>query len=135
MNPKFTHLYDTDIRNDIAVGMVLHLDPDVLEKEGGTFTCDPAFRVQGQHFFVCVSVNGDASRWLPLYTNPGDGRALLDPKAKKGHPKWQQGQHFWHEEQVWEAGANAIYLAAGRAHDKSRKGTRNTIAAASVPNV
>ncbi|WP_287369836.1 hypothetical protein [Thauera sp.] len=135
MNIKFAHLYDKDIPNDIAVGMVLHLDPDVLEKEGGTFTCSSAFRVQGQHFFVCVSVNGGKSRWLPLYTNPGDGRTLLDPKAKEGHPKWQQGQHFWHEAQVWEAGANAIYLAAGRAHDKSRKGTRNTIAAASVPNV
>lgn len=50
MNPKFAHLYDKDIPNDITVGLVLHLDPDVLEKEGGTFTCDPAFRVQDQLF-------------------------------------------------------------------------------------
>jgi hypothetical protein len=45
MNPKFAHLYDKDIPNDITVGIVLHLDPDVLEKEGSTFTCVADFRV------------------------------------------------------------------------------------------
>ncbi|HDR9098760.1 TPA: hypothetical protein QDB15_005355 [Burkholderia vietnamiensis] len=135
MNPKYAHLYDGEILNDIAVGLVLHLDPDVLEQKGGTYTCEPALRVQGQHFFVCISVDGNTSRWLPLYSNEGDGRTLVEPNAKKGHAKWQQSICYWHKDQIWEASGDAVYWAAGRAHDKSRKGTRNTLDVASVPNI
>lgn len=135
MNPRYALSYDKDILNEIAVGLVLHLDPDALEREGGKYTCAPDFRVQGQHFFLCVAVNGGMSRWLPLYTNLREGRQLLDQKAKKGHPKWLQGQHCWYGAQVWEASAKAIYLAAARGHDKTRKGNRNTIAPEGVPGI
>ena len=135
MNPKYAHLYDKDIPAEISVGLALHLDPDTLENEGGKYTCAPHLRVTDQHFFVCVSVNGDLSRWVPLYTEAGLGRTEITTAEKQGHPKWAAGSGYWHKDQIWEASSNAVYLAAGRAHDKSRKGSRNTVKAASVPNV
>ncbi|MCY2963150.1 MAG: hypothetical protein NT069_05760 [Planctomycetota bacterium] len=69
-----------------------------------------------------------------MYTAPGGGRVPVETQAKLGHVKWQQGDHFWKPGQVWECPSETIYLAAGRAHDKSRRGTRNTIAPEAVPS-
>ncbi|MFB3301883.1 hypothetical protein [Pseudomonas sp. AMR01] len=131
--PRFAHLYDSDLPADIAVGLVLHLDPPVLESEGGTYTCNPTVRVQDQHFFVCIAVNTNTSRWLPLYTEPGEGRTNIASTRKHGHKKWTEGPTYWHKDQVWEATSHAVYLAAGRAHDKSRKGSRNYIDPSALP--
>lgn len=56
MNPKFAHLYDKDILSDITIGMVLHLDPDILEKEGGTFSCPLLFEFKAIIFLSVLPI-------------------------------------------------------------------------------
>ena len=114
---NWNQLYDPNLVADICVGMVLHLDPDRLEAEGGTYTCDAAAKVVGQHFFVCLEAGASVTRWLPLYTNPGPGREQLSHAGSSGHPKWINGAHYYHPAQVWVASRQAVANAAARAHD------------------
>jgi hypothetical protein len=123
------------LKDEISPGLVLHLDPDVLEKLGGTFTCEPALRVQGGHFFVCLAANATSSHWLPLYSNPGVGRELLPSQGRTGHPKWTQGTYYWHEEQTWTASAAAIVDAAVAGGDRSRPGSRNRLDPGRLPKI
>ncbi len=126
-------LYDPDLATDICVGLVLHLDPDRLEAEGGTYTCAPHEKVLGQHFFVCLEAGPHVTRWFPLYTNAGPGRIQLSHEGSSGHPKWVGGDHYYHSAQVWTASRQAVANAAARAHDKTRRGSRNMVAVAHVP--
>ena len=128
-------LHDPDLEADIAVGLVLHLDPKELTIRGATYTCDPTHRVQGQHFFLCVSVNGAQSRWLPLFTRSGTGRHSLARGSRTGHAKWTGGSFHYRPGQVWSASSAAVVKAAARAHDKTRRGSRNQLAAEEVPTV
>ena len=130
---NWNQLYDPNLVVDICVGMVLHLDPDRLEAEGGTYTCDAAAKVVGQHFFVCLEAGASVTRWLPLYTNPGPGREQLSHAGSSGHPKWINGAHYYHPAQVWVASRQAVANAAARAHDKTRRGSRNMVGVAHVP--
>jgi len=119
--------YDQDILAEIDTGLVLHLDPDVLEKEGGICKCKPELRVQGVHFFLCLGKATNESFWTPLYSRDGKGRVILDIAAKRGHPNWCAKTSYAHEETIWLIKRPyAIYLAAGKARDKSRKGNRNS---------
>ncbi len=132
---KWSDLYDADLLNDIVVGLVLHLDPERLADEGATCTDPPGVRVEGQHFFICISVDGQNSRWVPLFTDPNTGRVALSKDDRVGHPKWIRGTFHYHSAQIWSATAQAVANAAARAHDKSRRGTRNLIAPQHVPNL
>jgi hypothetical protein len=112
--------------SEIKAGLVLHLDPDVLEVKGGTFTCKPVSRVQDGHFFVCLSTSdGEATTWLPLFSNPGDGREALALTGRTGYPKWTRGTFYWHHDQVWAAPHEAVIAAAKAGGDMSRAGARN----------
>lgn len=128
-------LYDPDLIQDIAVGLSLHLDPQRLEQEGALCTDPPGVRVEGQHFFLCIEVSGNTSKWVPLFTAANAGRLPLPETGRAGHSKWVRGTFHYHTAQVWSASAQAVANAAARAHDKSRRGTRNTLAAANVPKV
>lgn len=121
--------------SEITSGLVLHLDPDELMSRGGTYTCADALRVQGGHFFACLSVAGGIGRWLPLYSKPGFGRQELSVIGRKGHAKWTGGTFFWHQDQVWSATNAAVVPAAAAGRDMSRKGARNTIAVAELPEL
>jgi hypothetical protein len=128
-------LYDPDLISDISPGIVLHLDPDRLEAEGGTYSCAYSERVQGQHFFVCIETTVSKTRWLPLYTNDGPGRVRISNQGSTGHPKWTAGIHFYHPNQVWTATKESVANAAARAHDKTRRGSRNRVAAGHIPEL
>lgn len=98
-------------------------------------TADEATRVQGQHFFLCIEVGHDSSRWIPLFTNANPGRVELPKSGRSGHPKWVHGTFHFHPGQVWLASHAAVANAAARAHDKTRRGSRNAIDPASIPQV
>jgi hypothetical protein len=121
--------------NEIAPGLVLHLDPDELLSKGGTFTCVDSRRVKGGHFFVCVSVEGELGRWLPLYTRARIGRQPLTNSGRSGHPKWTCGTWYWHSAQIWSASHLAIIAAASAGSDMSEAGVRNNLDAACLPTV
>jgi len=118
--------------SEIVPGLVLHLDPDELERSGGTYSCPNPFRVQGGHFFVCLNVSGHIARWLPLYTNDGPGRTLL-AGSRSGHPKWTRATTYYHSGQVWTADHAAIAAAALAGGDLSSPASRNMLSRADVP--
>lgn len=128
-------LYDPDLLSEIDVGLVLHLDPTQLVKEGATCTVDSDIRVEGQHFFLCVEKSILVSKWIPLFTSNGPGRIALNNSGLKGHPKWVATKPHYHPAQIWTATNEAVAHAAARAHDKSRNGSRNTVPLADVPTI
>ena len=118
--------YDQDILAEIDAGLVLHLDPDVLEKEGSTYKCKREHRVQGVHLFLCLGKAPNESFWTPLYSREGNGRVILNTAAKRGHANWRARTSYVQEDEIWFIKRpHAVYLAAGKAEDKSRKGNRN----------
>ena len=121
---------------EIAIGLVLHLDPEVLLLHGATYSCAEAFRVKGAHFFVCVAAAGVKQRWVPLYSKTGPGRRAIPTSSLRGHAKWTGlGEIHWHPSQVWEASIEAIQAASKAALDQSTFGARNSITVAAVPTI
>lgn len=132
---SWADLYDPDLLAEIQRGLVLHLDPDRLLNEGATCTVNAFDRVQGQHFFLCLSVTREQSDWTPLFTNATADRIALPTAGRYGHPKWQAGVFHFYPGQIWSASAQGLANAAARAHDKSRSGSRNGIDPARIPHV
>lgn len=122
-------------KDEIGRGLVLHLDPDTLEQQGGTYTCSPDRRVVSGHFFICVSADEKQGRWLPVYSSEGVGRKTLSSSGRSGHPKWVDQTCSYHEDQVWTAPHDAVVLAAQDGHDMSKAGSRNHVADSEIPNV
>jgi hypothetical protein len=120
--------YDPDLHDEIAVGLVLKLDPAVLKTTGGKCRCKPAFLVVEPHYFYCREIieAANESLWMPLYSRDGVNRKLLQGK-KYGHPKWVNVTSFEHVDQVWVLTPKAVCLAAGSANDPTRKGNRNIV--------
>jgi len=107
---------------EIKMGLVLHLDRSAIAAHGGVPSCKPELAVQGGHFFVCVSTAGGSGRWLPLYSNGGEGRERLEVSGRSGHRKWTTGVFYWHRDQVWAAPHAAVVAAATAGGDRSRPG-------------
>ena len=121
--------------HEITDGLVLHLDPDELEAEGGCCTGTESVRVQGSHFFVCIASNEDSGNWVPLFSVAGPSRTFLPHEEKEGHPKWCESTTYFHDQQVWQAPHSAVVAAAIAAGDLSEPGARNTLTAAGVDSI
>lgn len=122
-----SHLLTNVESTEIQRGLVLYLLPDVLESSQRT-TCSvgSALAVKGGHFFVCLSVIGNRSRWLPVYSeNTNQDRVGIPAVSRYGHSKWTEGTCFYHAAQVWEADNDVVNAAASG--DRSRKGKRNAV--------
>ena len=113
--------------NEIRDGLVLRLDPDELESRGGRCASDPAYRVQGPHFFLCLAANEEGGNWLPLFPDPGPRRDIVDNATKVGPQGWRDSETFFHTEQVWQAPHAAIVEAAIVGGDLSRPDQRNCL--------
>jgi hypothetical protein len=117
----------------IKKGIVLHLDPSTLEAEGATYSCASEMRVQGGHFFVCISTNGQKARLVPVYSDNGPGRVEILPTDRSGHDKWTSGPAYYHPEQVWNATNEAVVKAAAAGGDRSTEISRNLLTVAALP--
>ena len=53
--------------HEIRDGLVLRLDPDELESRGARCASEPAYRVMGPHFFLCVAADESVGNWVPLF--------------------------------------------------------------------
>lgn len=126
---------DRSLGKELAPGLVVHLDPEELLVQGATHTVDEAHRVQGQHFFLCVEVQDDTCRLVPLFTNDNPGRLPLSTEGRSGHEKWANGTFHYYPNQVWSATRGSVVAAAAKAHDKSRSGFRNALSAEFLPEV
>lgn len=118
--------------HEIREGIVLYLDPDEFEAEGGVCTGAVPARAQGAHFFVCIAANEEVGNWVPLFSVAGPHRDLVPYHEKVGHPKWCESTTYFHRKQVWQAPHSAAVAAAIAGGDLSRPGERNTLTDAGV---
>ncbi len=121
--------------DEIVKGLVLHLCPDTLAENGGTYTCGPDQRVRDGHFFICITTDSGSTSWLPLYSNEGVGRTKVPMNDRTGHPKWTTGTFYWHQDQVWHAPHSAVIAAAVAGKDKSSRTKRNMIEESALPRI
>jgi len=121
--------------HEIKDGLVLHLDPDELEAEGGACAGTDSARVQGPHFFVCIASNEHSGNWVPLFSAAGPRRAFLPHEEKEGHAIWCESTTYFHLQQVWQAPHSAVVAAAIAGGDLSRPGERNKLTEAGVDSV
>lgn len=121
--------------SEIVPGLSSHLDPIVLQAGGGTFTCGRQFRVLNDHRFLCISVSGGVSTWLPLYSRNGPGRLLLTKSGRTGDPSWTSRILYYHPEQKWTAPIAAVIAAAQAAGEQSKPGKRSMLSAAEVARI
>lgn len=108
-------------------GLALHLDPSVLEAEGGVYSTPRELRIEGDHYFVCVACDADRGNWVPLYSHCGHRRLEIPHEHKRGHAGWVDKTSFYRVEQVWYAPHEAVIEAAEAGGDLSRPGARNTV--------
>jgi len=121
--------------DEIQPGLVLHLNPDELQRLGGTFTGPQDKRVKSGHFFLCLKRTDDTGVWVPLFFNPGSGRQPVSSAGRSGHPKWTEGTFHWHEYQIWTAPHSGVIEAAEAGGDLSTPGARNSLAIEQLPDV
>jgi hypothetical protein len=119
-------------KHEIKEGLVLNLDPDELEAEGGVCAGAGPGRVQGSHFFVCIAANEESGNWVPIFSVAGAFRDLVPYEEKVGHPKWCESTTYFHVKQVWQAQHSALIAAAIAGGDLSRPGERNALTEAGV---
>ncbi len=122
-------------RPGIQPGIVLHLDPSTLEAEGATYSVERSYRVDNEHYFVCLVRDDERAKWIPVFSNAGDGREELAQAEKQGHPGWTRGTSFYHPAQIWDAPHDAVIEAARVGNDLSRAGQRNAITTAALDRI
>lgn len=118
--------------DEIRDGLVLRLDPDELEAEGGACNASGSVRVEGPHFFVCIAADEHSGNWVPLFAVSGPQRSLLLDGQKTGHPNWCESTTFFHRQQVWQAPHTAVVAAAIAGGDLSGPDERNALTEAGV---
>jgi len=120
---------------EIKDGLVLYLDPDELEAEGGRCANAESARVQSPHFFLCIASDEQSGNWVPLFSVAGPHRDLVLNEQKQGHPRWCEATTYFHCKQVWQAPHTAVVAAAIAGGDLSRPGERSTLTEAGVDRV
>lgn len=113
--------------SEIRDGLVLCLDPDELEANGGGSNASNSIRVQGPHFFVCIAADDQTGNWVPLFSDPGHLREIFPNEEKAGHPKWCESETYFHAEQIWQAPHAAVVTAAIAGGDLSGPDSRITL--------
>ncbi len=116
-------------------GLILHLDPDTLLKNGATYTCEADLAVKDHHFFVCIAADPKGGVWVPIYSVGGAGRVEIKAENKQGHAKVTSGSSYYHPAQAWRASHKAVQLAARAAKDQSTPKEPNMVLAAHVPKL
>ena len=113
--------------HEIKDGIVLYLDPDELEAEGGVSTGTDRGRVEGAHFFVCIAANESVGNWVPLFGDAAPYRELVPYHEKTGSRAWRESTAYFHEKEVWQAPHAAVVAASIAAGDPSQPGERNAL--------
>lgn len=113
--------------DDIVSGLVLHLDPVSLKQAGGEHYSPDGFRVPGDHYFLCVLVEGEESYWVPLSSKLGEGRLKIERSEKRGHPTWTHSETYAITSQFWKASVRVVIGSARVANERSQRGARNIV--------
>jgi hypothetical protein len=121
------------ILRDIAPGLVLHLQPDVLMAKGGRFVADREQRIMGRHYFVCLAVENGTGTWAPATTKDGPGHVPLDKAGATGMPTWVNTPSYLSMDGMLTAPHEAVAVAALAGHDLSKPGRRNRISPKRLP--
>jgi len=99
--------------DEVAPGLVVFIDPKMsAADEHVTCTKDPPTERSGP--FVCVSVDGNTSEWMPLTTEPRRERLPIRSEWRSGgHPQWlRAGQYLNDGANVWRGPTTAFINAS-----------------------
>ena len=113
--------------DELKPRLVLHLDPAVLEDEGGQFFPPDERRVEGDHFFLCVALEDDHSYWVPLSSKAQPGRVRIAGTQKSGQPSWTRQDTYAVATSYCRASFSVVVAGATSALDQTRKGERNMV--------
>jgi hypothetical protein len=119
--------------DEVVVGVAIHMDPDVLQAGGATFTCSKAQRVQKPHMFLCIDATARKGKWIPLFSQTAHGRQLLSKSGRTGHGWWTSGTFWYYLSQIWEAPHEAVVEAAEAGKEVTKRGDRNHLASKHIP--
>jgi hypothetical protein len=104
---------------DITPGLVIHLDTEVLRREGGSLTnaqvtADEDRAVTGAHDFVIAMVDAKARRVtaLPLFPRSAPGSAPLDDRLRNGSAEWMAHPVYYSRWQHWQIPVDALLAAS-----------------------
>lgn len=118
---------DPHLIDDICRGLVLSLDPDVLEESGGVFVEEN--RIKGPHYALCLGHNGEDTIWVFLTSKPGLLRKAIPNDEHLGF--WQKEKAessvktYYSDHGLVLAKRSQVQNAAER--DLSRRGGRRYI--------
>lgn len=96
--------------NDITVGLVVPLEPDVLEAWGSVSHVG-ADDIGHPQLMLCVSADASASVWVPLFPDAGPGRLWLSTNGRTGSSAWTHGRFYFRPEFFWRSSASAVIAA------------------------
>ncbi len=119
---------------DIAVGLALFVDPEVLAARGATWTGEETDRIRDPHYFLCLSKGKDEARWLPLFSSVRFDRLPLEA-AKTGHPAWTGKTSYYDPNQLWTVRHHVMLAAAEAAGDATGPWDANTADPAGLPDL
>lgn len=111
--------------DEIERGLIVHLDPKVLAGGGSEATVKTGHAVKDPHYFLVLSVDSNESNCIamPLFSESGRDRELLDENLKSGCPKnWKGQASYIFRWQVWRIPLTSIEAASGA--DESEATTR-----------
>jgi uncharacterized protein YcgI (DUF1989 family) len=115
------------LENEVEVGAVIFLDPDVLRSnESASTTAGKGMAVKGSHYFVVIALNGPQVTMAPLFSdNPSQGRVPLDPALKSGsEARWSGSDSYLDKHQCWSADVRDVCTASSV--DATSPGSRNS---------
>ena len=115
---------DPYLAEDIGQGIVVFLDPDVLESQGAVFTSED-HRVQGPHFFLCLGAKEEETIWITLYSRQGLNRGTIPAYEQIGPHFEGKPSHYYHNDGLVLANREQVVAAAGE--DYSRRGGRRYV--------
>lgn len=106
---------------EIQPGIVIHLDPAILRRNGGcetnakrTSAKDHA--VTGEHYFLILELCDENGKCIaaPLFSEDGKDKVLLRENLKVGEPnQWAGGIYHVFKWQLWRIPLRLVPLASG----------------------
>ena len=113
-------------QNEVKVGAVIFLDPDVLRSNGSaSTTAGKGMAVTGHHYFVVIALKGSQVTLAPLFSdNPSQVREGLDAAVKSGsEARWLGSDSYLEKHQYWSADVADVCTASSV--DATSPGSRN----------
>lgn len=112
---------------EIEAGLVLHVSPDALLREGAQPSSGANGPCFGDHWFLCVENSDSHGLWLPLFSRDLGRRKSISTTGRTGLPRWTAGVWHYETRQTWRMSHRAAVRGAEAGRDDTTPGRRNRL--------